>query len=335
MSGWQELPKAELHCHLLGVISPALLREVEGGGAAVLVAPGALDALHPVSGVASFQRWVDALKPYQTASPELMRPILAAHAASLIAQGVVYTEIMLSPAMFPADRRALLSAFHRWREWAYEMERGAVQIEFLLVIPRTLSPESLEHDTELCIDLRREDLVTGVALVGIESGASIERFRSSFLRWRDAGLGIEVHAGEHSGPESVWDALQHGFPDRLGHAISAFRDEALLERIRSAGVHIEFCPTSNLQTGAVPDLHRHPIQAAKQLGIKFSLNTDDPGAFGCSMTTEYERAAEAFGFTREDFREIFRNSLAARFAPKLRYLPDPGQGNDLRPADAP
>jgi adenosine deaminase len=323
MSGWLELPKVELHCHLLGVISPALLRGIEREGGGILVQPDVLDAFYPVSSLSSFQRWIDALKPYQTAPPEFMRPVLAAQAASLIAQRVVYAEIMLSPAMFPPEKRALLTAFHRWREWAHKMERGAVQIEFLLVIPRTLAPEALERDTALCIELRRENLIAGVALVGIESGASIERFSSSFLRWRDAGLGIELHAGEHSGPESVWDALEHGFPRRLGHAISAFRDDALLERIRSSGVHIEFCLTSNLRTGAVPDISGHPVRAAKELGVKFSLNTDDPGAFGCSMTTEYQRTADAFGFDCEDFMEIFRNSLAARFAPKLRYLPDP------------
>ncbi|HYR90226.1 MAG TPA: hypothetical protein VE422_39500 [Terriglobia bacterium] len=320
MSDWLEQPKVELHCHLLGVISPALLRGIQQGGGSILVEPDDLETLHPVSDLASFQRWIDVLKPYQNPTPELMRPILESHVGALIAQHVVYAEIMLSPTMFPLENQALLTAFHRWREWTFEMEKAAIQIEFLVVIPRTLSPEALERDTALCIELKRENLIVGVALVGVESGASIQPFGPSFQRWRDAGLGIEVHAGEHTGTESVWEALEYGFPDRLGHAISAFQDVKLLEQLRSAGIHIEFCPTSNLRTGAVPDIRQHPIGLAKERGLKFSINTDDPGAFDCSMTSEYQRAADNFGFTSEDFRAIFDNSLAARFTPRLRYL---------------
>ena len=319
MSNWREVPKVELHCHLLGVISPALLRRVAREGGRILVEPEALEPFSPVSDVVSFQRWIDALKRYQTASPEFMRPILAEHVEALREQHVVYAEIMLSPAMFPTERHLLVSAFHRWREWAFEMEAGTVQVEFLVVIPRTISPEALERDTALCIELRRAGLIVGVALVGIETGASVERFAPSFRRWRDAGLGIEVHAGEHSGPESVRDALEHGVPDRLGHAVAAFQVDEIVERIRLSGIHIEFCPTSNVRTGAVSDIRLHPIRAARDRGIQFSLNTDDPGAFGCSMTSEYKQAAEIFGFTEEDMRQIFRNSLAARFAPELRY----------------
>ena len=320
MSDWRELPKAELHCHLLGVISPALLRRIERDGGRSLAPPEALDPLWPVSSLASFQSWIEALKPYQTAGPEFMRPVLAAQVQAFASQHVVYAEIMLSPAMFPREKDALLSAFHRWREWAFEMESGRVQIEFLLVVPRTLSVEALERDTALFLELRRKELICGVALVGIEIGESLARFAPWFRRWRDAGLGIEVHAGEHSGPESVWDTLEHAAPDRLGHAISAFQDEGLLERISAAGIHIEFCLTSNLRTEAVTDLGKHPIRLARERRLSFSLNTDDPGAFDCSMVGEYRQAADAFGFTREDFEWIFSQSLAARFAPKLRYL---------------
>ncbi len=321
MSQWMTCPKVELHCHLLGVIDPPLLRSIERRGGRVLVRPEALERLHPVCDLASFRRWVDLLKPYQRAPPELMRPILAAHVESLIAQRVRYTEIMLSPAMFPKERRDLLISFHRWREWALAMEKGRIQIEFILVVPRTLGAEALARDTENFIALKREGLIAGVALVGIEEGISIAPFRTAFARWRDAGLGLEIHAGEHGEPESVRDALEHGPPDRLGHAVAAFRDPDLIDRLHSAGIHIEFCLTSNLCTGAVPSMDQHPLGMAREIGMNFSLDTDDPGAFGCSLNGEYRRAAEAFAFATEDFQAVFRNALGARFERGLRYLP--------------
>jgi len=336
MSGWMDYPKVELHCHLLGVIDPPLLRAIEQRGGRILVRPDDLERLHPVRDLASFQRWVDLLKPYQSAPPALMRPVLEAHVENLVAQHVRYAEIMLSPAMFPQERRDLLNAFHRWREWAFAMEQGRIQIEFILVVPRTLGPEALARDTEHFIALKREDLIAGVALVGIETGSSIATFRTAFARWRAAGLGIEIHAGEHGGPASVRDALEHGPPDRLGHAVAAFQDPELVDQINSTGIHIEFCLTSNLCTGAVTSLARHPLRIARDLGLCFSLNTDDPGAFGCSLTGECARAAEAFGFSSDDFAAVFRNALEARFERRLRYVPacpGPTPGSSMSDAD--
>jgi adenosine deaminase len=320
MTDWRALPKAELHCHLLGVIDPLLLSQIQSSGGTVLVEPCVLRMAYPVSSLASFTRWLQVLKPYQAASVELMRPILAAHIANLIAQRVVYTEIMLSPTMFPRERDAMRRAFDQWREWTFEMEQGKTQVEYLMVMPRTLDAAVLEHDTQTFIELRQANLIVGVALVGVESGESIQRFSRAFARSRDAGLGIEIHAGEHSGPESVRDAVRFALPDRLGHCISAFQDQALVESLEEGNVHIEFCPTSNLRMGAITDLERHPIRDARERGLNFSINTDDPGAFGCSVESEHQLMVDTFGFSAADFRTIFRNSLAARFQPKLRYL---------------
>jgi adenosine deaminase len=314
------LAKVELHCHLLGVISPELLSRVRDEGGTVLVEPETLATTYPVTNVVAFQRWVDLLKPYQTDALEAMRPILAAHVSNLISQDVVYAEIMISPTMLASEPRTLVSAMHRWRDWASELEDGRIQLEFLMVIPRMLEPDRVERDTATFVALKKDNLIAGVALVGVENGASIARFGSSFVRWRDVGLGIEIHAGEHGGPEAVWDALEHGGPTRLGHAIAAFEDPVLLQEIRSNNIHLEFCPSSNVCTGAVKNVQSHPVRYARDNGLSFSLNTDDPGAFECSLASEYQLMQDVFAFTAEDFATVFRNSLAARFQPELRYL---------------
>jgi len=301
------------------VITPGLLAQVRDNGEPILVDPASLSTVYPVRGLDGFRRFVEVLRPYHSAPPEAMRPILAAHVQSLKQQGVVYAELMISPAMFGSDAGGLVAGFQRWREWCLEMEEGQIQIEFLMVVPRTLAPEALERDTASFIELRRRGLIAGVALAGPEGGESIGRFEMAFRRFRDAGLGIEIHAGEHSGPESVWDALRHGRPDRLGHAVSAFQDPELVDYLRSNHVHIEFCPTSNLCTGAVESMDRHPVGFAHQAGLSFSINTDDPGAFECSLSSEYGRVAGAFGFSSGDFSAIFGQSFAARFVQKLRY----------------
>jgi adenosine deaminase len=250
-----------------------------------------------------------------------MRPILATHVAHLMAQHVRYAEIMLSPTMFPSELDALIEAFHHWREWASELEQGYLQLEFIMVVPRTLTPDKLERDTETFVTLHREGLIVGIALVGIETGESIQRFAPSIMHWREAGLGIEIHAGEHSGPESIWDALEYGRPDRLGHGLAAFQDHELLDYIRHDNIHFEFCPTSNLRTGAAANIEQHPIGRARALGLNFSINTDNPGAFECSLQSEYQLLAETCSFSATDFMTVFHHALDARFQPHLRYLP--------------
>jgi adenosine deaminase len=136
-------------------------------------------------------------------------------------------------------------------------------------------------------------------------------------------VGIEIHAGEWCGPESVRDALENGFPHRLGHAVSLFDDPRLPDLAGERGIHLELCPTSNVKTGSIARIEDHPVRRALDLGLSFSINTDDPGAFECSVASEYELVSRVFGFTDDDFRRVFDNSLAARFQPSLRI--DPGR----------
>jgi adenosine deaminase len=117
----------------------------------------------------------------------------------------------------------------------------------------------------------------------------------------------------------VRDALDNAFPRRIGHGVRIFDDPELVKRIRDEGIHVEMCPTSNVATGAVASIDAHPIARALAAGVSLSVNTDDPGAFASTMDAEFGLLHHGFGFTEADFARIFRDSLAARFAPELRY----------------
>jgi adenosine deaminase len=138
-------------------------------------------------------------------------------------------------------------------------------------------------------------------------------------RLREAGVGIEIHAGEWAGPESVWDALENGFPNRIGHGVALFQDPRLVERFQRDRIHVEMCLTSNVKTGSVERIENHPVRQARELSLSFSVSTDDPGPFACSMESEYELLAGQFGFQEHDFEVMTENALNARFQPQLRY----------------
>jgi adenosine deaminase len=125
---------------------------------------------------------------------------------------------------------------------------------------------------------------------------------------------MTIHTGEFLGPESVLEDLRHVRPDRIGHGLAIFKSPELLALVQERQIPIEFCPTSNLRLGAVERLEEHPLRRALDLGLNFSINTDDPGVLGCSVQSEYALAADSFGFTVEDLNRVTVNSLGAAFA---------------------
>lgn len=316
----QSLPKAELHCHLLGVIHLNLLRQLVLEKKTVLVKPEVLNSLSEIGDKTTFKEWINVLKPYQQASWEVYLPILAFHINSLIRQHVVYTEIMISPLMFPEDLPGFMGAFKEFRSWVNELEAGVIQVEFIMVMPRTLSDEKIAKNTHDYIALNQLGLIVGVAIVGIEDGNSIRRFSRHLLSCKENGLGIEIHAGEHAGPEAVREALDFGFANRIGHGITLFKDEHLISRVIEERIHLEFCLTSNMKCGCINHFSEHPLPIAKKNKINFSISTDDPGLFDCSLVGEYKILETHFGFRKTDFEALFVSTMEARFQPRLKYL---------------
>lgn len=312
----------ELHCHLIGIISAALLRQLKVTHHHTLITPEALQNLEPVRNRQAFLDWLVMMSPYQSASSAYFLPVLDQHIKQLANQNVCYTEIMLSPTIFPQGTSEALAALGNFRQNLNSLERHSVQIELVMVIPRSLPDDKLKADTEKFIEMYREGLIVGVAVVGLEDtmDTTIKHLYSSLKRLKDTGMGIEIHAGEHGGPEAVRDVLDSQLADRIGHGISAFHDPQLIDRLDRENVHLEFCPTSNLSLGVVKSIETHPVGIALERHMNFSINTDNPGMFGCSLTDEFEQVTVAFSLSDEDRWQIFGNSLKSRFQPALRYI---------------
>jgi adenosine deaminase len=317
----EAVPKVELHCHLIGVLNARLLKTLRAEGHPVLVAPDDLTPVGSDEGADGFARWLTRVEPYKSAGWRTYMPIISWHMERLVEQGAVYAELMISPLMFSRDLGAAVEEFAQFRHWVRSRERGRIQMEFLVLIPRSLPEELIQSDIERCVTFAKADGICGISVAGLEQDCPVSRFQRMFHVLKDHGLGIEIHAGERGGPQEVREALDIGLADRIGHGVSAFQDDDLIKRLRDQNVHIEFCPTSNLKMGAVSQIEQHPIARARDLGMNFSINTDDPGAFDCDLDHEFAVVEETFGFTRADFQFIASNALAARFQPDLRNRP--------------
>jgi adenosine deaminase len=154
----------------------------------------------------------------------------------------------------------------------------------------------------------RDAGVVAFGIGGDELRGPAEGFYGVFDYARQNGLAVIPHAGETAGPESVWAAIKGG-AKRIGHGIRAAEDAELVAYLREYDVPLEICITSNVCTGAVSSLESHPVRRLFDAGVPITLNTDDPGMFGTTLSDEYALAARQFGFSEKELAGIAGNSF--------------------------
>ncbi|MEL6204214.1 MAG: adenosine deaminase, partial [Pseudomonadota bacterium] len=130
---------------------------------------------------------------------------------------------------------------------------------------------------------------------------------------REAGLRLTAHAGEWRGPESVRAAVEDLAVERIGHGVRAIEDLRLVDDLAERGIVLEVCPGSNVALGLYTDWQAHPIERLRAREVPFTVSTDDPPFFHTSMTEEYDRLADAFGWERGDFLDLARTAARAAF----------------------
>jgi aminodeoxyfutalosine deaminase len=163
---------------------------------------------------------------------------------------------------------------------------------------------------------QRVDALVGFGLGGPEIGVARAQFKQHFDAARRVGLHSVPHAGETTGPETVWDALRILGAERIGHGTSAAEDEKLLEHLAQHKIPLEVCPSSNVATRAVASLDEHPITVFRDAGVTLTVNSDDPSMFGTSLNGEYEIAARLLDLDTGGVADLARTAVRTSFAPE-------------------
>ncbi|MBX3720894.1 MAG: adenosine deaminase [Turneriella sp.] len=155
--------------------------------------------------------------------------------------------------------------------------------------------------------------VCGIDLAGDESRYACREYAPVFQKAAAMGIPVTIHAGEASGPESVYDALDLFKARRIGHGIRSVEDAALVKRLADENIGLEVCLTSNLQTGNATSYKDHPFLRLRQAGVLVTLNTDDPTVSGIDLNHEWKVAMKEYGFTPAERKALLRNSVAVAF----------------------
>jgi len=155
--------------------------------------------------------------------------------------------------------------------------------------------------------------VCGFDIAGAEAGHPVADHVDAFDHAHRAGLPITIHAGEGFGAPSIRQAVELGHARRIGHGTRLSEDQPLLEVLRTRGIPLEVCLTSNVQTRVAASVPAHPVGAYLAAGIPVALGTDNRLMSGVDLTGEYARATEAFGLSWPDVVALARTGFEHAF----------------------
>ncbi|MET9930024.1 MULTISPECIES: adenosine deaminase [unclassified Streptomyces] len=310
------LPKAELHVHHVGSASPRIVAELAARHPDSKV-PTDPEALADYFTFTDFAHFIDVYLSVVdlVRTPEDVRLLTFEVARDMARQNIRYAELTVTPYSSTRrgiDENAFMDAIEDARK-AAEAEFGTV-LRWCFDIPGEAGLEAAEETARLATTegLRPEGLVS-FGLGGPEIGVPRPQFKPYFDRARAAGLRSVPHAGETTGPETVWDAIRELGAERIGHGTSSVRDPELLAYLAEHRIALEVCPTSNIATRAVAALDEHPIREMVDAGVLVTVNSDDPPMFGTDLNNEYAVAARLLELDERGLAALAKNAVEASF----------------------
>ncbi len=309
------LPKAELHVHHVGSASPRIVAELAARhpGSPVPADPAELAKYFQFTDFAKFIEIyltvVDLVK-----TPDDVRLLTYEIAREMAGQNLRYAELTCTPYM-SVVRGIAAAAYCE----AIEDARIAAEKEFGIVlrwifdIAGEAGLPAADGTLDIALKNRPEGLV-GFGLGGPEIGVPRPQFQPHFEAAIAAGLHSVPHAGETTGPETIWDAIRVLKAERIGHGTSTMQDPALVDYLGEHRIPLEVSPTSNIATRAVASYDVHPLRAMVEAGLVVTINSDDPPMFGTDLTNEYAVATELLELDEAGVGELAKTAVRVSFA---------------------
>jgi adenosine deaminase len=314
------LPLVDLHRHLEGSIRLETVLELSEKHTLPIPA-GGLDGLQeavwmkePTSDILKIMPRFDLLRQVYV-DYDVCRRVTRECIEDASDEDLDYMELRFSP-FFMAELHDLdpmqvtEAVCEAWQE---ADGRDPLKVRLVAILSRTYGPEKCLEELKMALAFAGKGIV-GLDLAGDEARWPAHLFKDHFDRARDAGLRLTAHAGEFAGADSVRETIEKLNPDRLGHAVHAADDPAVMALISEKGITIESCPTSNYFTYSVPSFKSHPLPIFLKHGLKVTLNADDPTLFsGLSVRQEYELAGNLMGISLADMGRMQMDGLEAAF----------------------
>lgn len=303
--------KAEIHCHIEGAASPALV-QAQARKYNVDVS----DIIQNDAFV--WSDFTEFLKCYDGASmlfrtTEDYALLAESYLNELAEAGCIYSETFISTDHAVAVGIAPQDYIDGVAEgMARAKQKTGIEARMIATGLRHGGPEAVLRAAKYVAD-NPHPLITGFGMGGDERMHHPKDLAPGFDIARDAGLGITTHAGELVGASSVRDSLDYIKPSRIGHGVRAIEDPALVSRLVDEQIVLECCPGSNIALDVYDSFAAHPFLALRAAGVPVTLNSDDPPHFHTSLAREYEIGSQEFGLSDAELTEITGIAIKAAF----------------------
>jgi len=309
----REMPKAELHIHLEGSLEPELMFEIAGRNRMELPFHSAAEVRQAYQ-FTDLQSFLDIY--YEGMSvllrEEDFRDMTLAYLERAHGDNVRHAEMFFDPQAHTGRGVPLGTVLRGIRSAMEVMERRAgISTRLILCFLRHLSAEAAMATLEEALPFR--EWITGVGLDSSELGNPPERFAAVFARARAEGFRVVAHAGEEGPPEYIRQALDLLGAERIDHGVRCLEDPGLVQRLRVEQVPLTVCPLSNVRLRVFDSMAGHDLKRLLDLGLRVTVNSDDPAYFGGYITDNFLAARDALGLAREDIVTLARNSFLAAF----------------------
>jgi adenosine deaminase len=309
----RSLPKIELHLHLdcslsfqaVSALAPSVSREEYQRD---YIAPARCENL------ADFlSRAPMGFRLMQT--EDSLRLVTEDVFQQLIEDGVIYAEIRFAPLLHTEQGLSperVVAVVERAVE-QLRRETG-MQAGLILCTLRHFNETQSILTAKLVNDFRGSH-VLALDIAGDEAGFPLDEHVAAYRYAREHGLFRTAHAGEGLGPESVWETLRLLEPQRIGHGTRSIEDPNLVDYLRRERIHLELCPTSNVQIiPSIKSMGEHPIDRLYRAGVSLNVNSDSRMLTPTTLTREYECLQRVFNWSEQDLLRANLMGLDAAFA---------------------
>ncbi|PJB14340.1 MAG: adenosine deaminase [Flavobacteriales bacterium CG_4_9_14_3_um_filter_32_8] len=313
----ENLPKAELHLHIEGTFEPELLFEIAKRNKIKLNYP-TVEELRKAYSFSCLQDFLDLY--YQGANVLITEldfyDLTYSYLEKCAIQNVRHTEIMFDPQTH-TERGIAFETVINGISRAVEDAKVKLNVSALLIMSylRHLSQESAL--LTLAQSLPFKDKIIAVGLDSTEKGNPPSKFATVFEASIKAGYIPVAHAGEEGDADYIWEAIDILKIKRIDHGNNCLQDENLIKEIIKRDIALTICPLSNVALQVVKDLKDHSLKKKIDLGLKTTINSDDPAYFGGHINQNYMDTQKALNLTKEELYQIARNSFQYSFLPAI------------------
>jgi adenosine deaminase len=319
----KNLPKAELHLHIEGSFEPSLMFEIAKRNQIEIP----FKSVKEIENAYQFSCLQDFLDIYYQGANVLQTEqdfydLTYSYLEKCAVQNVRHTEIMFDPQTH-TDRGVSFKTVINGISKACDDAKEKLEVSSLLIMSylRHLSEDDCFKTLEQALPFK--DKITCVGLDSSEKGNPPSKFAKVFAKSVEEGFIPVAHAGEEGDADYVWEALDILKIKRIDHGNNSLQDNKLVKEIIKRDLALTVCPLSNTALKVVDDLKNHPLKKMMNLGLKITINSDDPAFFGGQVNENYFQIQKALDLSKEDLYLLAKNSFQYSFldqATKNKYI---------------